>query len=112
MPISRSIRRGDHPRRPKAMTYCFFSSFKTLLTRTEDTLLSSESTSWMVVYNWPVLGDPRGWVMSVFPSTPGVELPEIACNLPTPVRDEVLASFPEITEWVMIRVNGIELSLQ
>ena len=30
-----SMRRSDHPSRPNAMTCCFFSSFKTLLTSTE-----------------------------------------------------------------------------
>jgi hypothetical protein len=29
------MRRSDHPNRPSAMTCCFFSSFKTLLTLTE-----------------------------------------------------------------------------
>ena len=53
-PVVRWIRRSDHPNRPKAMTCCFFSSFKTLLTSTEGIVLSSESTSWMMVYRWPV----------------------------------------------------------
>src|ERR1035441_1617553 len=41
MPVSRSIRRSDHPSRPNAMTCCFFSSLKTLLTVTEDSVLTS-----------------------------------------------------------------------
>src|ERR1017187_10327514 len=40
MPVSRSIRRSDHPSRPNAMTCCFFSSLKTLLTVTEDSVLT------------------------------------------------------------------------
>src|ERR1039457_6937045 len=40
MPVSRSIRRSDHPSRPNAMTCCFFSSLKTLLTVTEDNVLT------------------------------------------------------------------------
>ena len=68
-PVVRWIRRSDQPKRPKAMTCCFFSSFKTLLTSTEDTVLTSESTSWVVGFivgrfssdhEWPVLGDHRG----------------------------------------------------
>src|SRR6185369_4064427 len=54
-PVSRSIRRVAHPRRPKAMICCFWSSLKTLLTRTEDTLSRPVSMSWLAVYNWPVL---------------------------------------------------------
>src|ERR1017187_6220185 len=41
MPVSRSIRRSDHPRRPNAIACCFFSSLKTLLTLTEDSVLTS-----------------------------------------------------------------------
>ena len=33
--MARSIRRSDHPSRPRAITCCFFSSLKTLLTLTE-----------------------------------------------------------------------------
>src|ERR1039458_7205065 len=40
MPVSRSIRRSDHPSRPNAMTCCFFSSLKKLLTVTEDSVLT------------------------------------------------------------------------
>ena len=35
--MSRWMRRSDHPNRPKAITCCFFDSFKTLLTSTEGT---------------------------------------------------------------------------
>jgi hypothetical protein len=38
-PVLRWMRRSDHPNRPKAMTCCFFSSLKTLLTAMEDSLL-------------------------------------------------------------------------
>ena len=58
MPDSRSIRRSDHPRRPKAMTRCFFSSLRTLLTRTEDSVLAYPSISWMVGYSWPLFKWP------------------------------------------------------
>src|SRR6516162_5786072 len=40
MCTARSIRRSDHPRRPKAITCCLFSSFKTLLTSTEGIALT------------------------------------------------------------------------
>jgi hypothetical protein len=50
MCAARSIRRSDHPRRPKTITCCRFSSFKTLLTLTEGTPLASDSTSRMVAY--------------------------------------------------------------
>ena len=43
-----------HPRRPKAITCCLFSSFKTLLTLTEGTALASDSTSRVMAYRWPV----------------------------------------------------------
>jgi len=36
MPVSRSIRRSDQANPANAMTCCFLSSLKTLLTRTED----------------------------------------------------------------------------
>lgn len=39
MPVSRSIRRRDHPSRPNAMTCCFLSSLKTLAMLTEATKL-------------------------------------------------------------------------
>jgi len=45
MCTARSICRSDHPRRPKAITCCLFSSFKTLLTSTEGIALASDSTS-------------------------------------------------------------------
>src|SRR3989442_1725263 len=62
------MRRSDHPSRPKAMTCCFFSSFKTLLTSTEGIALASTQRPecWLIVgrfsgdYAWPVLGDHRG----------------------------------------------------
>src|SRR5580704_2843898 len=61
------MRRSDHPSRPSAMTCCFFSSLKTLLTMTERNL-TSQSMSWLSYLvgrfsgdpHWPVLGDPRG----------------------------------------------------
>jgi hypothetical protein len=39
--MARWMRRSDHPNRPHAMTCCFFSSFKTLLTLTEGIALAS-----------------------------------------------------------------------
>jgi hypothetical protein len=54
MCTARSMRRSDHPRRPKAITCCLFSSFKTLLTLTEGTALASNSTSRVMAYRWPV----------------------------------------------------------
>src|SRR5437899_10506562 len=62
------MRRSDHPSRPKAMTCCFFSSLKTLLTSTEGIALASTQRPecWLIVgrfsgdYAWPVLGDHRG----------------------------------------------------
>ena len=59
MCTARSIRRSDHPRRPNAITCCLFSSFKTLLTLTEG-IAPSDSTSRVMLYRWPVLGDYRG----------------------------------------------------
>ena len=66
-PVTRWIRRSDHPKRPKAMTCCFFSSFKTLLTSTEDTVLTSESTSWVVglsLAGFQVIMSGRFWVIT------------------------------------------------
>src|SRR5262245_40013319 len=68
MPVSRWMRRSDHPNRPKALTCCFFDSFKTLLTSTEGTpsRQSQRPECWFIVgrfsgdYLWPVLGDHRG----------------------------------------------------
>jgi len=54
MCAARSMRRSDHPRRPKAITCCLFSSFKTLLTSTEGIALASDSTSRVMAYRWPV----------------------------------------------------------
>ena len=63
-----SMRRSDHPSRPSAMTCCFLSSLKTLLTLTEGI-----PHAWINVldqppigrfsgdYHWPVLGDSRGF---------------------------------------------------
>lgn len=42
IPVAFSIRRNDHPRRPRAMTCCFFSSLKTLLTATEGNAPASQ----------------------------------------------------------------------
>src|ERR1022692_4468954 len=64
----RWIRRSDHPSRPNAMTCCFFSSFKTLLTLTEGIALASKSMSGTLLivgrfsgdHVWPVLGVHRG----------------------------------------------------
>ena len=53
-PVLRWIRRSDQPNRPNAMTCCFFSSVKTLLTSPRVSALGSELTSWMAVYRWPV----------------------------------------------------------
>jgi hypothetical protein len=41
------MRRSDHPSRPSAITCCFFSSLKTLLTLTEGIFPASESMSWI-----------------------------------------------------------------
>ena len=62
----RWIRRSDHPNRPKAMTCCFFWSFKTLLTSTEGTVLASESTSWVMVSlaGFQVIISGRFWVIT------------------------------------------------
>src|ERR1035438_7519634 len=64
----RWIRRSDHPSRPNAMTCCFFSSLKTLLTLTEGIALASRSMSRTLLivgrfsgdHVWPVLGVHRG----------------------------------------------------
>src|ERR1035437_3491773 len=53
-PVFFWIRRSDQPNRPRAMTCCFFSSFKTLLTSPRVSALGSELTSWTAVYRWPV----------------------------------------------------------
>lgn len=49
--------------------------------------------------------------MSVFPSTRELDLQEIAYRLPPLGRDQVLAGFPGMAEWVATMVNGIELNL-
>jgi hypothetical protein len=67
--MASSIRRSGHPSRPNAMTCCFFSSLKTLLTMTEGSALASKSMSWVLVivgrfsgdHVWPVLGVHRGY---------------------------------------------------
>src|SRR3954447_12182917 len=66
-----SMRLRDHPSRPSAMTCCFFSSLKTLLTLTEG-IPPSGLMSWFSSfvgrfsgdYRWPVLGDCRWWPAS------------------------------------------------
>jgi hypothetical protein len=55
IPVAFWIRRNDHPRRPRAMTCCFCSSLKTLLTANEANALTSRLTSWVTVYRGPVL---------------------------------------------------------
>src|SRR5580704_17723358 len=66
-PVVCSIRRSDQPSRPRAITCCFFSSLKTLLTLTE-LIPPSGSMSWISYligrfsrgHLWPVLGGHRG----------------------------------------------------
>ena len=43
-----------HPSRPNAIACCFLSSVKTLLTRTEDSFLTSHFNVLADPYNWPV----------------------------------------------------------
>ena len=65
------IRRSDQPSRPRAITCCFFSSLKTLLTLTE-LIPPSGSMSWLSYligrfsggHLWPVLGGHRGFEYS------------------------------------------------
>ncbi|SPE39086.1 putative Metal dependent phosphohydrolase [Candidatus Sulfopaludibacter sp. SbA3] len=49
--------------------------------------------------------------MSVFPSIPRADLPEIVDWLPAKAGEHVLDTFPEMVEWVETKVNEIELSL-
>ena len=62
--MASSMRRSDQPSRPSAMTCCFFSSFKTLLTSTEgippsdvNVLVAFSLAGFEVTTHWPVLGD-------------------------------------------------------
>ena len=49
--------------------------------------------------------------MSVFPCAPRWDLAEIVRGLPDLAREEVLAGFPKIADWVVTELNGIEVSL-
>jgi hypothetical protein len=49
--------------------------------------------------------------MSVFPSTPLIELLEIVSVFPATAQEQLLEDFPELADWVMTKVNEIELSL-
>jgi HD-like signal output (HDOD) protein len=49
--------------------------------------------------------------MSVFPSTPLIELPEIASAFPPTTQPQLLEHFPELVDWVVTKVNEIEVSL-
>ena len=62
----RWIRRSDHPNRPKAMTCCFFSSFKTLLTSTEATALVRVNVlgDGLSVAGFQVIISGRFWVFT------------------------------------------------
>jgi hypothetical protein len=58
------MRRSDHPSRPSAITCCFFSSLKTLLTLTEG-IPPSESMSWIssLLAGFQVIIVGRLWVI-------------------------------------------------
>ena len=75
--VACSMRRSDQPSRPSAMTCCFFSSLKTLLTLTEGNPPSG-SMSWISLSRWPVFRCPsygRFWV-----STEGCTKKQYPCR--------------------------------
>src|SRR6516162_6964764 len=66
MCTARSICRSDHPRRPKAITCCLFSSFKTLLTSTEGIALRvglNVPSAWLLA-GFQVIMYGRFWVIT------------------------------------------------
>src|ERR1700682_881755 len=63
--IAFSICRSDHPSRPSAIACCFFSSFKTLLTRTEDNLPpSAQCPESLKLAGFQVITAGRFWVFT------------------------------------------------
>src|SRR4051812_23794674 len=86
------MRCSDHPNRPSAITCCFLSSLKTLLTLTQ-VIPASGSMSWIRPLlgrfsgdnHWPHLSDYRGtamarclWMTSLSSSTPNSLSPGVA----------------------------------
>src|ERR1700688_47429 len=64
-PIAFSICRSDHPSRPSAIACCFFSSFKTLLTRTEDNFPPSpQCPESLCLAGFQVITPGRFWVFT------------------------------------------------
>src|SRR5271155_2348147 len=63
------MRRSDHPSRPRAMTCCFFSSFKTLAMPTEPTSLrpASMSQTLLSLAGFQVILIGRFWVIAEAP---------------------------------------------
>src|SRR5580698_8588290 len=63
--IAFSICRSDHPSRPSAIACCFFSSFKTLLTRTEDNFPpSTQCPESLSLAGFQVITAGRFWVFT------------------------------------------------
>src|SRR5580700_3065033 len=63
--IAFSICRSDHPSRPNASACCFFSSFKTLLTRTEDNFPpSTQCPESLSLAGFQVIMPGRFWVFT------------------------------------------------
>jgi HD-like signal output (HDOD) protein len=50
--------------------------------------------------------------LSVLPSEAQAELPEILSVFPDRAQPILLASFPEMADWVVVRINEIEVSLR
>ena len=49
--------------------------------------------------------------MSVYPTRPQIEAPEVVGWFPEAARKQILEDLPELTDWVVTRVNEIEVSL-
>ena len=64
--MARWMRRSDHPNRPNAMTCCFFSSFKTLLTMTEGIASRRVNvlSEGLLVAGFQVIMSGRFWVFT------------------------------------------------
>ncbi|HUA61613.1 MAG TPA: HDOD domain-containing protein [Verrucomicrobiae bacterium] len=49
--------------------------------------------------------------MSVYPTRPQIESSEVVAWFPEAAREQILDGLPELTDWVVTRVNEIEVSL-
>jgi hypothetical protein len=80
----RSMRRSGHPSRPRAITCCFFASFKTLLISTKATCLTPKSTSRasFSLAGFQVTHIGRFWVTPEAPKPASTCCAHVALNLP------------------------------